>query len=415
MAGLDHPSLLPAALTGDRDRRQGARVPRSARDWIVDATCFLLALAFGAGAFIATVIAAGPAPRWLADLDPVAGLVACAALWLRRRWPLGVALAILPLAAFSAAASGAQLVAMFTVAVHRRLPVAAATAGLYAAATVVTWAVHEPRPGADWGAAVGPLLAGALVNASVLAWGMFVRARRQLVLSLAERARRAEAEQQARAQEARRLERERIAREMHDVLAHRISLLSLHAGALEFHPDAPAEEVARAAGVIRQSAHQALQDLRRVISVLRWPADGAAPPPPQPTLADLPALVDDSRQAGTRVRLDSRLDDLEAAPADLGRDAYRVVQEALTNARKHAPACAVWLVVEGGPGAGLTVEARNRLPLGGAAGPVAPLVPGAGLGLVGLTERGELAGGRLEHGPTADGHFRLRAWLPWPA
>jgi len=295
------------------------------------------------------------------------------------------------------------------------MDVAFITAGLYAAATVVTWAVHEPRPGADWGAAVGPLLAGALVNASVLAWGMFVRARRQLVLSLAERARRAEAEQQARAQEARRLERERIAREMHDVLAHRISLLSLHAGALEFHPDAPAEEVARAAGVIRQSAHQALQDLRRVISVLRWPADGAAPPPPQPTLADLPALVDDSRQAGTRVRLDSRLDDLEAAPADLGRDAYRVVQEALTNARKHAPACAVWLVVEGGPGAGLTVEARNRLPLGGAAGPVAPLVPGAGLGLVGLTERVELAGGRLEHGPTADGHFRLWAWLPWPA
>ena len=84
---------------------------------------------------------------------------------------------------------------------------------------------------------------------------MFVRARRQLVLSLRERAERAEAEQQLRVSQARHLERTRIAREMHDVLAHRISLLSLHAGALEFRPDAPPAEVARAAGVIRASAH----------------------------------------------------------------------------------------------------------------------------------------------------------------
>ena len=92
---------------------------------------------------------------------------------------------------------------------------------------------------------------------------------------------------------------------MHDVLAHRISLLSLHAGALEIRPDAAPAEVAGAAGVIRASAHQALQDLREVIGVLREhdSADGA-PERPQPTLGELPALADESRAAGVRVRLD---------------------------------------------------------------------------------------------------------------
>ena len=86
------------------------------------------------------------------------------------------------------------------------------------------------------------------------------------------------------------------------MLAHRISLLSLHAGALEFRPDAPPDEVARAAGVIRGSAHAALQDLREVIGVLRAEStDGDAPSAPQPTLADLPALVEESRAAGVRV------------------------------------------------------------------------------------------------------------------
>ena len=134
---------------------------------------------------------------------------------------------------------------------------------------------------------------GVVITLAVLAWGMFVRARRQLIVSLRDRAERAEAEQQLRVAQARQLERTRIAREMHDVLAHRISLLSLHAGALEFRPDAPPEEVARAAGVIRASAHDALQDLREVIGVLRAETTGEAThrSRPQPTLADLPALV----------------------------------------------------------------------------------------------------------------------------
>ena len=148
-----------------------------------------------------------------------------------------------------------------------------------------------------------------------------------------------------------------------------------------------------------------------MIGVLRGPAGDGAPEPPQPTLADVPALVEDSRQAGMRLRFDNRLADLSAVPAGAGRDAYRIVQEALTNARKHAPACAVGLTLEGAAGSGLSIEVRNRLPTGAAA---VPAIPGAGTGIVGLVERAALAGGRLEHGRDGDG-YRLRAWLPWPA
>jgi signal transduction histidine kinase len=197
---------------------------------------------------------------------------------------------------------------------------------------------------------------------------------------------------------------------MHDVLAHRISLLSLHAGALEFRPDAPPDEVARAAGVIRASAHQALEDLRAVIGVLRDDPDGAQPERPQPTLADLEALVEESRAAGMRLGLAWRLAPEAAVPDGLGRNAYRIVQEGLTNARKHASGSAVDVTVSGAPGEGLQIEVRNRLPVGAVAG--AP-IPGTGTGIIGLAERASLAGGRLEHGRTDAGDYRLWAWLPW--
>jgi signal transduction histidine kinase len=294
------------------------------------------------------------------------------------------------------------------VVVHRRFAVAAPVAAVSAAAGALFPLV---RPGWDAGT-VSDQVFGLVITAAVFAWGMFVRARRQLVLSLRERARRAESEQQLRVAQARQAERARIAREMHDVLAHRISLLSLHAGALEYRPDAPPEEVARAATVIRDSAHQALRDLREVIGVLRDDPADDHPDRPQPTLADLPALVDESRHAGMRVRLDRRVTDLGAVPDGVGRSAYRIVQEGLTNARKHAHGTRVDVTVAGTAGDGLTVEVRNPWPVGEQ--PAVP-IPGTGTGIVGLTERASLAGGRLEHGRTPSGDFRLFAWLPWPA
>lgn len=402
----EYRALLPAALLSEPDQDGDTRrVHRSARDWCVDVLCFLLA----AGMVVLTLTEAVErgTSRPVMVTDAILGGLACLGVWLRRRWPVGFALGVWLVSFYAETAFGAALIALFTVAVHRRLAVlAAVTAALLGSITV--FGIVRPDSPSDWGsAAFGLLLIGAVV-----AWGMFVRARRQLVLSLRDRAQRAESEQQLRVAQARQAERSRIAREMHDVLAHRISLLSLHAGALEYRPDAPAEEIARAAGVIRASAHQALEDLREVIGVLREDARDERPDRPQPTLADLPELVDESRRAGVRVRLDQRVADLAAVPAGVGRSAYRIVQEGLTNARKHAAGTTVDITVDGTAGGGLTVEVRNPLPVGAMA---TPAIPGAGAGLIGLAERASLAGGRLEHGHTESGEFRLWSWLPWTA
>jgi signal transduction histidine kinase len=402
---LEYPRLLPAAVLVPEGERRTAG--RSTRDWVVDILAFVVAAVIGLLVF-GDAHKRNDFPGWFVALDVGSGLAAWMALWWRRRWPVGVALALILIAAYSSLAGGAAVVALFSAAVHRPFRVAAPLAALAVATQPVYLAVF---PTDDAPYAVSLALSVLFISVALI-WGMFVRARRQLVFSLRDRAERAETEQQLRVEQARAHERARIAREMHDVLAHRISLLSLHAGALEFRPDAPPDEVARAAGVIRSSAHQALEDLRVVIGVLRDDPDGGEPERPQPTLADLPALIDESRGAGMRVAHDWRLPADAAVPEGLGRNAYRIVQEGLTNARKHARGSAVDVSVEGAPGAGLTIEIRNRLPVGAFAGAE---IPGAGTGIVGLTERAALAGGRLEHGRTDAGDYRLWAWLPWPA
>jgi signal transduction histidine kinase len=397
---LEYPRLLPAVLVPDGERRG-----RTTRDWVVDSLAFVLAV-------LAGLVVFGDAhrdndyPEWFIALDLLCGTAACIALWWRRRRPVELAIALVVAGTFASSSGGAAAVALFTVAVHRPFRVVAPIALAAVATQPVYLAIF---PSADSPYAVAFALS-VLIIGLVVVWGMFVRSRRQLMLSLRDRAERAETEQQLRVDQARAHERARIAREMHDVLAHRISLLSLHAGALEFRPDAPPEEVAAAAGVIRSSAHQALEDLRAVIGVLREGPDGDRPERPQPTLAELPALIDESRAAGMRVQYDWRLPPEAAVPEGLGRNAYRIVQEGLTNARKHARGSAVDVAVAGAPGDGLTLEIRNRLPVGAFA---APEIPGAGTGIVGLAERTSLAGGRLEHGRTDAGDYRLWAWLPW--
>ena len=417
LAGVDLPSLLPAALVpGAVGADDDTRRPRTARDWVVDVIFFVLAIGIGAAIF-ATNNEAATALALLRRIDLVSGALCCLALWLRRRWPVGLALATAPIGAFSGMAAIAITLAMFTVAVHRRTSTALLVGALNLATTPIFYLLYNSQGIPLW----GDLLASSVVVAAVLGWGMLVRSRRQLVISLRERAARAEAEQQARVEQARRTERDRIAREMHDVLAHRISLVSLHAGALEFRPDAPPAEIALAAGVIRANAREALQELRDVIGLLRNAPAGApgdvesavevAPERPQPALGDLTELIEQSRGAGVRVRYTNAVDDPEELPATTGRTVYRIVQESLTNARKHAPGTEVTLDLGGRAGSGIWVEVSNPAP------PAAlhERVPGAGVGLIGLTERAALAGGRLEHGPTAAGGFRLRAELPWPA
>ncbi|MER5429484.1 histidine kinase [Streptomyces sp. NPDC002588] len=401
--------LLPSALVAEleaeleSDAGQPGRPRRTARDWAVDLTCFLLAVV--AGLLAAETLGEDTGlPHALAVLDQTVGALSCAALWLRRRWPSGLAIALIAAGFVSNTAGGACLVALFTLAVHRPFRYVAWVGGVN---LVLVPAFYWLRPEPDMTYPVSVVSTGILMVA-VIGWGMFVRSKRQLLLSLRDRARRAETEARLRAEQAQRLAREAIAREMHDVLAHRLTLLSVHAGALEFRPDAPREEIARAAGVIRESAHEALQDLREIIGVLRA-GEGDDAGRPQPTLAALDALVAESREAGMKVTLDQRVTAPAAVPASVGRTAYRIAQECLTNARKHAPGAEAAVTVTGGPGEGLTVTVRNPAPAGDV-----PHVPGSGQGLIGLTERASLAGGRLEHGAHADGGFEVRGWLPWP-
>ncbi|GLW30983.1 sensor histidine kinase [Actinoplanes regularis] len=362
--------------------------------------------ALGGGAILVAVgDATGPVPGLVPwQVDVAIGVPACFLLLLRRRWPLGLAAVIVPLSAVSIMASGAVLGAIFGLALRRRTVVAVGFAVGYLATTPIYLLLQRELRLPVW---TDVVVRGVLVTAAV-GWGLYARERWALIQHLGERATRAENEQAARVARARRDERDRIAREMHDVLAHRLSMISLQAGALELHPALTADLHA-AAGAIQTGAHEALDELRAVIGVLRHDA-GDEPEPPQPGLEAVRDLVADARDCGGDVRFDDRLGAAGTPPGASGRVAYRVVQEALTNARKHAPGRPVELVVAGGPGDGLRIEVSNPVPEGGVPGSV----PGSGLGLVGVAERVELAGGRLAHG-TAAGRFRLEVLLPWLA
>jgi signal transduction histidine kinase len=372
---------------------------RSIRDWIVDTAMFLFAVLLGLIASEERLkTGALPDPAWLFDVDQILGLLGCLALWARRRWPVELALILVALSTFSELVGGAVIISVFTVAVHRPPRVSGSVFALGLLSSV-TYVIVRPSTDVTWQTT---LISGAMILCVVEGWGLFVHHRRQLLLSLKDKAARAETEARLRADQAIHRAREEIAREMHDVLGHRLSLLSVHAGALEYNPDAPANDVARAAKIIRDSAHQALQDLREVIGVLRAPVGEL----PQPTLADVTTLVAESRRAGMAVELRQEL--AGTTPDLLGRTGYRIVQEGLTNARKHAPGASVQVTLSGTPGDGLTIEVRNSAP------PEAPTSGRtSGQGLIGLGERVALAEGRLEHGQAGDG-WRLAAWLPWP-
>lgn len=422
-----------AAGPPDPDARQWTsptgevRRRRSRRDWVVDSLVFALAVL---GGFVMLVIASAPVddagivpftPLTVAA-DIALGAVACLSLWWRRRYPVTLALLATAASVVSTTSIFAVLILVFTVALHRRwvwtVPVVAAQV----VASIAYWLAWTDGT-LGWVVGLAVTVAGVAMLAAVIALGMFVRARRQLVASLRERAERAEAEQARSAQAARLGERTRIAREMHDVLAHRISLVSMHAGALEFRPDAEPDEVAVAAGIIRHNAHLALEDLREVIGVLR--SDPGLPDAtdtdsgsrPQPSLEALEPLLAETRATGATVHSHVDLPDGTAdLPLTTSRTAYRVLQEGLTNARKHGRGGVVRVRVGGRPGEGVSVEVSNALrPARGTPGhgtaPTAP-VPGTGRGLVGLAERTMLAGGRMEHGVEGDA-FMLRVWLPW--
>src|SRR5699024_328122 len=232
------------------------------------------------------------------------------------------------------------------------------------------------------------------------------------------RARDLEAGQEILAATVRDQERRRIAGEMHDALAHRLSLLSVHAGALELRTDLGPAQIAEMAGVIRQTSHDALEDLHEVIGLLReTPGADDSLLTPGRGLGDVAGLVDQARRAGAQVALDSRVTGSGAGPRGraAAATAYRIVQEGLTNARKHAPDSPVEVTVCSDGPETIMVTVTTTLTAAPRPGPgAAPAlaIPGAGSGLQGLAERVSLLGGTLTAGPVGD-RFVVAGRLPW--
>jgi signal transduction histidine kinase len=365
----------------------------------------MFALAALAGLTLVGLIPNAPSTAVVAlDVSVAVASVLCVPLLVRRPVPGAAALALL--AALSPVATTGSTMGTYYVARNAPLPDAVGIAVLGFGAHLVQF-LWRPMPGIDtfWF-----VLLDAAAHAALLGVGALFRSRAELIRSLHERAARAEADRDRHADEARLAERARIAREMHDVLAHRLSLLATYAGALEYRPDASAEQVARAAGVLRTGTHEALEDLREVIGVLRL-RDGDAPdrPRPQPDVPEIGRLVATARASGMDIAYAAGYADPATLPGASARTGYRIVQEALTNARKHAPGAPVRVRVDGEPGEGLNIEVSNDAPTR----PVDVTLVGSSAGLIGLAERVHLAHGRLTHGPHAQG-FRVVAWLPWP-
>jgi signal transduction histidine kinase len=360
-----------------------------------------LAAALAASAVVFAVVA----PHRTRDgltLDLALGVISFVLVLGRRRWPVAVTVALCLANAYSASSYGPWLLAFASLSTRRRWPeIVGAGLLTMASGSAYAWLTPSARLDPFW---VVPLLDLAF-TACIAAWGMYVGTRREVNWSLVRRAEVAEAERDLRASRARLEERSQIAREMHDVLAHRISQITVHAGVLSYRRDLTDDEVHETAGVIRESAHQALTELRSILGVLRGDAVVRLQAP-QPTYADLAELVAEAVDAGMRVTCTDRLPATPPVPDAAGRTLYRIVQEGITNARKHAPGAEVEICLDGSPERGITLTLRNAIGFGRA------LTPGSGLGLVGLAERAELSGGRLEAG-REDDDFVMTGWIPW--
>jgi signal transduction histidine kinase len=281
---------------------------------------------------------------------------------------------------------------------------------------VVITAVLSVLAARPWHAAWSTTPYGLLATLVPALLGLYAQARRELLQSLRDRAARAEREQHLLAERARAEERRRLAGEMHDVVTHRLSLMVLHAGALGVSSSDPA--VRTAAEGIRGEGSRALEELRDLVGVLRDPeregttedeskpytGHGGGTPDPD----GLAQLAAESESVGVPVELTVTGDPAQVSPT-VARTAYRVVQEALTNVRKHAPGSVVRVVLEYRPD-GLTIGVRNS------ASDVAadPILAGSGsgAGLPGLRQRVELIGGSLRTGPVSTGGYQVSAILP---
>ncbi|MGP7960337.1 sensor histidine kinase [Sanguibacter sp. A247] len=391
-------------------------------------------------------------------LDVALGLASYIIVWFRRRWPMTVVVVLLVMSSLSVSASAAATLAVVSVCARRRMIEVVPVTALLIITSLASYYTVDGLPHMRWWGVVIVQLMSTILIVGV---GLYIGARRELVWTLQSRAEAAERARATDAERARAQERAAIAHEMHDVLAHRVSLVAMHAGALAYRTDLSPEEVRESAGVVRDNAHRALEELREVLGVLRAGTDLSATDAPQPTLERIDDLVADARALGARVDFGmtpSVTDESATLAGSTVRTAYRIVQEGLTNARKHAAASPIVVRVTGTPDDGLTVMVRTlgrRGPgggthrgallatpagsvgadvgvarVGGSAGPSsggasagsspggsssggAMALPASGHGLRGLRERVALLGGTFDAGDDATGGFVVRASLPW--
>src|SRR4051812_945398 len=343
--------------------------------------------------------------------------VVCATLPLayRRRWPLAVVCVVMGAIALDSIVVGKApqglevllpaLIAVYSVAAHadRRRALVGLAVGF--AGTVIE-ASLDPEV-VTFGQLVvieGTFFVG--LGGSAWLAGRYVRARGLAAERSEDRAERMERWQHELARVAVADERTRIARELHDVIAHSVSLMGVQAGAVERVLERDPEQAREALRSIQATARESVGELRRLLGILRAGEEPAGLAP-QPGLGALEALVEESRAVG----LDTELaveGEARALPPGVELSAYRVAQEALTNVRKHAPGSRARMVVSYGHDR-LEVSVRNSA---GARSNGTAAAPGTGNGLLGMRERVALYGGSLEAGPQADGGFLVRARLP---
>ncbi|MFF7144306.1 sensor histidine kinase [Streptomyces nodosus] len=353
----------------------------------------------------AALVAASLADAWVnIDLDEHAAM-ACAllsafALALRRRLPLTTFVLALPTAMVTDAVF-ATMAALYTLSsLSRRRVLLAGCALAYAITDFLPWPWSSLKASElSQTPSLVHLTYTLATSAAPVFLGQLVHARRELSLRLAEISEAREHERLLTAQSVLAKERAQLAREMHDVVSHQVSLIAVQAGVLQVGVrDA---ETRKAAATIRRLSVQTLDELRHMVSVLRAPDSRPTELTPQPSLADLRRLVD-----GSGIEANLQTDLPEDLPPTVQRAVYRTVQEALTNVRKHAPGTTATVCVRHRDGA-LHTTVTNTAPTR----PALPL-PSAHHGLAGLRQRAELLGGTITSGSTADGGYTLHLELP---
>ncbi len=338
-------------------------------------------------------------------------VLACAPVALRRRWPFVLlCLTELPQIALSALGydgglSGvASLVLLYTVAAYRGLALSLVAIAVSSLGYGVAVMLSEGL-GGGWSQHAFV----AVLALAVWVVGRSVRLRRAYLAELVDRAERLERAREADTRAARAEERSRIARELHDVVAHHVSVMTVQAAAarkvLESRPEAAKDALV----AIEQMGRTAMREMRGIVGVLR--ADGEAGElGPQPGMEDLPGLVEQMREAGLRAQLWVE-GERRVLPPGIDLAAYRLVQEALTNSLRHAgPAARAWVTVRHEP-AELLVEVEDDGRGGTGAFARGP-DDRPGHGLVGIRERVALYGGVLRIGPRQGGGFEVRARFP---